>query len=110
MSNSSKQQLSRRPEQQTIRNKCFHPSGGFVEFPQEEVETSIPRRFENIVRIFPDRVAIKNGNQIVTYSALDAMANRFAHALISERDIGEEPVGLLFEKNTEAIAAMLGVL
>jgi hypothetical protein len=29
-------------EQQAIRDKCFHPSGTFVEFPIEDVETSIP--------------------------------------------------------------------
>ena len=34
------------PEQETIRAKCFHPRGTFVEFPEEDVETSIPARFE----------------------------------------------------------------
>jgi hypothetical protein len=31
------------PEQQAIRDTCFHPSGTFVEFPIEDVETSIRR-------------------------------------------------------------------
>ena len=31
------------PEQQAIRDKCFHPSGTFVEFPIEDVETSTLR-------------------------------------------------------------------
>ena len=39
------------PEQQAIRDGCFHPSGTFVEFPIEDVETSIPARFEKIVRV-----------------------------------------------------------
>ena len=34
------------PEQQVIRAKCFHPTGAFVEFKKEEVEQSIPERFE----------------------------------------------------------------
>ena len=38
------------PEQEAIRAKCFHPSGTFVEFPIEDVETSIPARFEKIVQ------------------------------------------------------------
>jgi hypothetical protein len=29
------------PEQEAIRAKCFHPSGTFVGFPIEDVETSI---------------------------------------------------------------------
>ena len=41
------------PEQQAIREKCYHPSGTFVEFPIEDVETSIPERFEKIVRLYP---------------------------------------------------------
>ena len=38
------------PEQEAIRAKCFHPSGTFVEFLKEEIEQSIPERFEKIVR------------------------------------------------------------
>ena len=43
-------QIQLPPEQRAIRNKCFHPSGTFVQFPSEDVETSIPARFEKIVR------------------------------------------------------------
>ena len=32
------------PDQQAIRDKCFHPSGTFVGFPMADVETSIPTR------------------------------------------------------------------
>ncbi|HEY7165359.1 MAG TPA: hypothetical protein VIB79_12405, partial [Candidatus Binatia bacterium] len=38
------------PEQLAIRAKCFHPSGRFEEFTKEEVEQSIPERFEKIVK------------------------------------------------------------
>ena len=34
------------PEQEAIQAKCIHPTGRFVEFTQDEVEQSIPRRFE----------------------------------------------------------------
>jgi hypothetical protein len=46
------------PEQQAIRDRCFHPAGTFVEFPMEDVETSIPDRFAKIVRRYPNRIAI----------------------------------------------------
>ncbi len=48
-------------EQEVIRAKCFHPSGTFVEFPIEDVEASIPARFEKIARQYPDRIAVKFG-------------------------------------------------
>jgi hypothetical protein len=36
------------PEQEAIRAKCFYPTGKFGEFPKEEVEQSIPERFEKM--------------------------------------------------------------
>ena len=39
------------PEQEAIRAKCFHPSRTVVEFPIEDVETSIPAGNEKIVRV-----------------------------------------------------------
>ena len=47
------------PAQQAIREKCYHPSGTFVEFKEEELEQSIADRFEQIVRMHPDRLVVK---------------------------------------------------
>ena len=77
--------LSLVAEQQVIRDKCFHPSGTFVEFPMEDVETSIPARFEKIVRQHGDRIAVKTETGVVTYSQLNSMVNRFARALLQRQ-------------------------
>jgi hypothetical protein len=37
------------PQQDAIQAKCFHPTGRFVEFTKDEVDQSIPGRFEQIV-------------------------------------------------------------
>jgi len=107
MSNSIQQIPS---EQQAMRAKCFHPSGTFVEFPMEDVETSIPERFEKIVRLYPDCLAIKDKDRSLTYDQLNRAANRIAHAIIERRDQGSEPIALLFEHGIDVIAALLGVL
>jgi len=98
------------PEQESIWPKCFQPSGTFIEFPKEEIETSIPQRFEKIVRLCPDRLAVKTGKQIVTYDELNRYANRIAHSIIEKRgrDIG--PIALLLDNQVASIAAILGVL
>ena len=70
------------PNQQAIRAKCIHPSGRFVEFPKEDVELSIPARFEKIVARYGDRTAVKSGNQALTYQDLNQAANRLAHAIV----------------------------
>jgi amino acid adenylation domain-containing protein len=98
------------PEQQAIRAKFFHPSGAFVEFGNEEVEQSIPDRFEKIVAEYPDRIAVKTANHVLTYAQLNATANRVARAILAERGPGKEPIALLFEQGIDVIAAIIGVL
>jgi len=68
------------PEQEAIRQKCFHPSGSFIEFRKEEIEQSIPSRFEKIARKYPDRIAVKTESHVLTYAELNATANRVARA------------------------------
>ena len=97
------------PEQQVIRARCF-PTDTFVEFTREEMEQSIPERFGKIVQTYPDRIAIKTEDQVLTYAELNAMANRTAHAIIAQRGYKSEPVGILLETGAALMAAMLGVL
>lgn len=66
------------PEQKAIRAKCFHPTGRFVEFAEDEVEQSIPDRYEKIVVRHPHRIAVKGKIVAVTYDALNKLANRKA--------------------------------
>ena len=98
------------PEQESIRGKCFHPSGTFVEFEQEEIEQSIPERFEKIVRKHPGRLAVKARASSLTYAALNQAANQIAHAiLIQSGGKAEESIGCLLSTGAARSAAMLGV-
>ena len=110
MSNFTEPMTSLPPEQQAIRDKCFHPTGTFVEFPKEEVETSIPERFEKIVRMYPDRLAVRSAHQELTYFELNNWANQIAHARLAYSDKQEEPIALLLETDAPAIATILGIL
>jgi len=98
------------PEQQAIRDKCFHPSGTFVEFPKEEIEQSIPERFEKIVRMYPNRLAVKMGERALTYDQLNKAANRITRAILDERGPGREPIALSFGHGIDMITAIFGVL
>ena len=53
------------PEQEAIRDRCFHPSGNFVEFRKEDIGQSIPHRFEKILRMYPDHLAARLAGVIV---------------------------------------------
>ena len=98
------------PEQQAIWVKCVHPTGTFVEFPEAEIEQSIPDRFQQQVAKYPDRLAVKMEQSTLTYHELNQAANRVARAILSKAGPGQEPVGLLFENGAQAISAIFGVL
>jgi len=98
------------PEQQAIRDKCVHPTGKFIEFKKEEIEQSIPERFEHQVAKYPDRIAVKSKNHTFTYSQLNQLANRIARGILSCCGEGQESVGLLVAEDAPMIAAILGVL
>ncbi len=109
MNHSSEAMTSCHP-QQAIWAKCFHPSGSFVEFAQDQVEQSIPSRFEKIVSKYPNRLAVKTRHHELTYEMLNRAADRVAHAIPGQPDKTEEPIALLIENDAPVIAAILGVL
>ena len=97
-------------EQQAIRNKCFHPTGTFIEFREGEIEQSIPERFEEQVRKYPDRLAVRSRNCQLTYDELNQAANQVAHAIREQLGLGQGPVALLLEQSVQMICSILGVL
>ena len=98
------------PEQEAIRAKCFHPTGTFVEFAKDEVEQSIPDRFEKMVRKHGERLAVRTDNHVLTYDELNRLANRVARAMLAESHDNQQPVALLLENDALMIAAILGAL
>jgi amino acid adenylation domain-containing protein len=96
--------------QERIRMKCVHPTGAFIEFEQEEVERSIPERFEQMVRRYPDRIAIKTTTHALNYDELNKRANRLARAILARRGEAKEAIALLIEDRSSMLAAILGVL
>lgn len=98
------------PEQQAIRDKCFHPSGTFVEFPLDDVETSVCARFEKIAARLPTNPAIITDAESLTFAELNERANRVARGILDQRDSGAEPVALLFKTKLALTIAKLAVL
>ena len=82
----------------------------FVPFKKEEVEQSIPDRFEQQVSRFGDRLAITARNHRLTYEELNKAANRVARTVLARDEKGEKPTALLLEHGGPLITAMLGLL
>jgi len=99
-----------RAEQQIIRAKCVHHTGSFIEFRKEQLEQSIPDRFEQIVSKYPDRVAIKTTTHAVTYDELNRAANRIARAILAKQEEETGSIALLIEDHSPMLTAILGAL
>ncbi len=66
--------------------------------------------FERQAQLFPNAIAIRHRSRSVRYAALDARANRIAHALRA-LDVGPETlVGLCMPRQPDMIAGILGIL
>lgn len=93
-----------------IRAKCFHPSGTFVEFPKEDVESSIPERFQKIAKRYPSRIGLDTGTETIAYGGLNTASNRLAHTLVGECGSKQEPVVLFYERDISFVIAYMAVL
>ncbi|MGZ8499667.1 MAG: non-ribosomal peptide synthetase [Candidatus Binatia bacterium] len=96
-------------EQQAIRDKCFHPSGRFVEFASDAMEHSISDSFEKIVRLNPDRVALKTKTILLTYAELNRAANQVACAIVAQCGEEKKPVAVCLEHGAEVIITVLAL-
>jgi amino acid adenylation domain-containing protein len=88
----------------------LRPSHRFRPFGKDQLGRSVAERFEEQVRLFPGRIAVKDREQGLTYEELNGLANRIARATLERQGGGAAPVLLLLEKGAALVAAMLGVL
>ena len=86
------------------------PSNDFVPMAREEIRQSIAQAFERRAAAWPNRVALKCGQGLMTYDALNRAANRVAHAILSRRGDASEPVALCLEHGEPALIGLLGAL
>jgi amino acid adenylation domain-containing protein len=76
-------------------------------YPREQ---TIHQLFEAQAERTPSAVALVCGEEHLTYAELNARANRLAHYL-REKGVGRESaVGILMERSSELVTALLGVL
>src|SRR4051812_41047624 len=86
------------------------PSNPFICFETSEVEQSIASRFEQQVRRWPTRTAVKSLRHHLTYTELNRAANRLAHLLLQQSNTGAEPVALLLQHDAPMVTAIVAVL
>ncbi|MCX6045377.1 MAG: AMP-binding protein, partial [Chloroflexi bacterium] len=76
----------------------------------EEIQQSIPQRFERIAARFADHLALKSPGYELTYQKLNRLANQIAHLLLTELTNEPQPILLYCQHDVPAIIGVLGVL
>ena len=94
----------------SFRRFPFDPVHPHVPFADDEIEQSIPERFEQQVRAAGDRLAIKSPERSFTYLELNETANRLARKILSLRGKRAEAVALMFDHGASILAGILAVL
>lgn len=79
-------------------------------FYKDEIERSIPARFERIAEILNQRTAVKSIEREFTYGELNKLADRLVQYIRRHSGLGQEPVVLLFRHEATIVPAILGVL
>ncbi len=96
--------------QNSLQAAEISPIYPYIPFTDEEIEQSIPDRFEKQVRLCGGRLAIKTEDVSFTYDGLNEIANRLARKILALRGDRVEAVALMFDHRAGVLAAMLGVL
>ena len=87
------------------------PASGFIAFGDDEIEQSIPQRFEQQVQADGNRVAIKSDRDVYTFDSLNRTANRLAREILTRRGSSmAEPIALLFDHGAAVLVAIMAVL
>lgn len=95
---------------QTTNKSLIRPPKDFVVFENDEIQTSLIRRVEKIALQYPDRMAVKSGDQTLTYRELNETANQVARAIISLHGETADPIPFILDYGLNAIIAMLGIM
>ncbi|WP_127956884.1 non-ribosomal peptide synthetase [Serratia microhaemolytica] len=76
----------------------------------ERTLTTLPALFEAQLKGCADTIALRYGDNTLTYGELNLRANRLAHRLIEQGVAPEQRVALCAERSIELIVAMLAIL
>lgn len=86
------------------------PDNPFTAFPVVTQSDTIVCRFEQQVEHYPQRIAIRTTTNAVTYSELNAAANKLAHRLLGVSRADSSPVPILLSCREKRVVALLAVL
>jgi amino acid adenylation domain-containing protein len=101
---------SEETQQDAISRIAVQPASGFIGFGDNDIEQSIPERFEKMVRACGHRVAIGSGSDLYSFDSVNRTANRLARMILARCGSAEEPIALFFDHGAAVLMAIMAVL
>ncbi|MBM7667243.1 nonribosomal peptide synthetase DhbF [Solibacillus kalamii] len=108
--------------QQVLNNPAISELNVLLEQEQEKIlldwnpkghvseQKTIAEQFEAIVEMHPERIAVSDENEVLTYIDLNRKANQLAFLLLEKGVTSETFVALLMPRSTDMIVSILAVL
>ena len=88
----------------------LHSPDAFVEFDAALCERPLHAAFERQASLRPNDIAVRAPEGDLTYGALDAAANRAAHALLAGGARTAQPVAVILDQGRASIVWILAIL
>jgi len=82
----------------------------YIHFDKDDIEQSVPDRFEKQVELFPDNLALKHGTLELTYHELNCTANQLASLISEKLKKGNNPIAFLLGHGFSQITTIFGIL
>ncbi len=99
-----------RERQQMVRERYRQQVNPGEDFDWLAVGETVPGRFAKMVCRFPERVAVYDQSEQLSYRELNEMSNRFANGLLAQSEQTPGVVALFVSQDVMALVAALGVL
>ncbi len=88
----------------------FGPQNDFEPFPAEDVDKGIPHRMERMAARFPERLALKDDAEALSYDEMNRRVNRLARLILDRDPDRRRPVAVCLEHGYAAVLAVLAAL
>ena len=79
-------------------------------FDRREIERAVSTRFEEQVRKYSERPALRTHHIVLSYQELNQAANRIAHAIVERCGAGPQQVAVFASDDAHIIPAIIGIL
>ena len=94
----------------SVSDELHEQNTRFSEFDKRGIEQSVSACFEEQVRRYPERPALRTHRIALTYKELNQAANRIARAIVQRCGAGSQHVAVFASDDAHIIAAIIGIL